>query len=188
MRQAPVLLYLGLGSNLGARESNIRFAVERIRRLPSTELLGISALHRTKAVGPGRQPDYFNAAVRIRTGLSPMGLLIELKRIEALRGRRSGKRWRPRVLDCDLLFHGRARLKRRFITVPHPRALGRAFVLAPLCDLGPGWVPPLSPRLSVGARLVLLSRRPRTAQAPYGGSARLIRSLCRSRENVRVPQ
>ena len=177
---------IGLGSNLGARESNLRFAIGRIRRLPKTTLVATSSFYRTKAVGPGRQPDYFNAAARIRTGLSPMGLLIELKRIEALRGRKSGKRWRPRVLDCDLLFYGREKLRRRFITVPHPRALGRAFVLAPLCDLGAGWVPPVSPRLSVGARLVLLSRRPRTAKAPDGERDRLIRSLCRSRENVRV--
>lgn len=161
-----VLCHIGLGSNLGACAANLRFALERMRRLPKTELLAASTFYRTKAVGPGRQPDYLNAAARIRTGLSPMGLLVELKRIEALRGRKPGKRWRPRILDCDLLFYGRLHLSRRFITLPHPRALGRAFVLAPLCDLGPGWVPPVSPRLSIRARL--------------------IRSLCASRENVRV--
>ena len=155
---------IGLGSNLGARESNIRFAVERIRRLPSTELLGTSALHRTKAVGPGRQPDYFNAAVRIRTGLSPMGLLIELKRIEALRGRKSGKRWRPASSTATSSSMD-ARGSEAASSLFPSRALGRASSLA-LLRPRPRLIPPL-PRLSVRERLI---------------------GLYAVRENVRVPK
>ena len=82
-----------------------------------------------------------------------MGLLIELKRLEALRGRRPGPRWGPRPLDCDLLFYGAARIKTAHLEVPHPRALSRRFVLEPLAELRPRWVPPAAPRKTLSVWL-----------------------------------
>lgn len=143
---------IGLGSNLGDRAGHLRFALKALAALPRTRLLRRSSFRRTAPVGPP-QPEYLNAAAWLRTTLSPMGLLLELKRLEALRGRRPGLRWGPRPLDCDLLFYGRSRIRTPFLRVPHPRALGRRFVLEPLAELRPLWVPPAEPRRTLSAWL-----------------------------------
>lgn len=75
-----------------------------------------------------------------------MGLLAELKRLEALRGRRPGRRWGPRPLDCDLLFYANLRLRTPHLRLPHPRALRRRFVLAPLAEILPEQELPSRPR------------------------------------------
>jgi 2-amino-4-hydroxy-6-hydroxymethyldihydropteridine diphosphokinase len=129
-----------LGANLGRRRKNLSQAVARLARLPGGRVLARSRLHDTAPVGPSRRR-YLNLAVRYRTKLSPMGLLVELKRLEALAGRRPGPRWGPRPLDVDILDYAGRRIRSRWLTVPHPRALGRAFVLAPVCDIAPLWRP-----------------------------------------------
>jgi 2-amino-4-hydroxy-6-hydroxymethyldihydropteridine diphosphokinase len=126
-----------MGSNRGPARLHLRFALAELARLPRTRLLGRSPLRRTAPVGGPPQPDYWNAAACVRTSLSPAGLLVELKRLEALRGRRPGVRWGPRPLDLDLLFYGDERVRTRLLRVPHPRAHLRAFVRAPLADLAP---------------------------------------------------
>ena len=148
----PADCLIGLGSNLGDRGSHLSFALKALISLPRTRLVRRSSFRRTAPVGPP-QPDYLNGAAWIRTGLSPMGLLVELKRIEALRGRRPGRRWGPRTLDCDLLFYGGLRVKTAFLEVPHPRALRRPFVLEPLAELRPSWSPPAVPRKTLSAWL-----------------------------------
>ena len=127
---------IALGSNQGDKAGQLRLALRALAWLRGTRLKRASSLHRSRAVGPGRQPYYLNAAALIETSLSPMGLLVELKRLEARRGRRPGRRWGPRPLDLDILSYGRLRLKTRFLTLPHPRALSRPFVLGPLAELG----------------------------------------------------
>ncbi|MBI5240276.1 MAG: 2-amino-4-hydroxy-6-hydroxymethyldihydropteridine diphosphokinase [Elusimicrobia bacterium] len=129
-----------LGANLGRRRENLRRAVLRLARLPGGRVLARSRLYETAPVGPGRRR-YLNLAVRYRTALSPMGLLVELKRLEALAGRRPGRRWGPRPLDVDILDYAGRRLKNRWLTLPHPRAAERAFALAPVCDVAPRWRP-----------------------------------------------
>ncbi|MBI5243948.1 MAG: 2-amino-4-hydroxy-6-hydroxymethyldihydropteridine diphosphokinase [Elusimicrobia bacterium] len=130
----PVDCFIGLGSNLGDRKAHLAFALKALSRLPFTRLVRRSRLHETAAVGPP-QPKYLNAVAWIKTRLSPMGLLVELKRLEALRGRRAGPRWGPRPLDCDILYYGKKRLKTPWLTLPHPLALSRRFVLEPLAEL-----------------------------------------------------
>jgi 2-amino-4-hydroxy-6-hydroxymethyldihydropteridine diphosphokinase len=129
-----------LGANLGRRRETLRRAVDRLARLPGGRVLARSRLYDTAPVGPSRKR-YLNLAVRYRTELSPMGLLVELKRLEAQAGRRPGPRWGPRPLDMDILDYAGRRLKNRWLTVPHPRAARRAFVLAPVCDIAPRWKP-----------------------------------------------
>lgn len=73
--------------------------------------------------------------------MTPMGLLVECKRLEAAAGRKPGLRWGPRPLDIDIISYGRRRLRTRWLEIPHPRAMERAFVLAPLADIAPGWKP-----------------------------------------------
>jgi len=124
-----------MGSNRGPAKRHLRFALHALARLPFTRLLRRSSLYRTAPVGGPPQADYLNAVACVRTSLSPAGLLVELKRVEALRGRRPGPRWGPRPLDLDILFYGDARVRTRLLGVPHPRALARAFVLVPLAEL-----------------------------------------------------
>jgi 2-amino-4-hydroxy-6-hydroxymethyldihydropteridine diphosphokinase len=70
-----------------------------------------------------------------------MGLLVELKRLEALAGRRPGPRWGARPLDIDILDYAGRRLKSRWLSLPHPGAARRVFALAPVCDIAPRWRP-----------------------------------------------
>lgn len=142
MPQRSRAVFLSLGSNSGNRLLNLRRALRAVRRLPKTRLVRASSIYETSPVGRRDQKDYLNACAEIRTALSPMGLLIELKRLEAACGRKPGApRWSARALDIDILFYDGIRLRGRFLTLPHPRALRRRFVLMPLVELRPGWKP-----------------------------------------------
>jgi 2-amino-4-hydroxy-6-hydroxymethyldihydropteridine diphosphokinase len=104
-------------------------------------LVRVSPVYETSPVGP-RQRAFLNAVVELRTGLDPAALLAALKCLEAALGRRPGKRWGPREIDADLIFHGRWRIATAFVQVPHPRWAERKFVLKPLADLAPGFRDP----------------------------------------------
>ncbi len=150
-----------LGGNLGDRRRHLRAAIKSLRVLPKTRLLARSNVYETAPVGPSRRP-YLNLIVRIQTGLTPIGLLVELKRIESLAGRRAGQRWGARTLDIDILRHGNARLKTDWLRIPHPRILERPFVLAPLNELAPSWKP--DGRRSVASVLRRLNPGPGTVR------------------------
>lgn len=127
--------FVALGSNLGDRRRFLRRARRALDGLPRTRVLAASGVYKSAPVGPGRQRAYLNAAVLLETGLKPLSLLVELKRLEAAAGRRPGPRWGPRPLDLDILSYGRRRLRSPLLTLPHPLAAGRPFVRAPLADL-----------------------------------------------------
>ncbi|MBI4051869.1 MAG: 2-amino-4-hydroxy-6-hydroxymethyldihydropteridine diphosphokinase [Elusimicrobia bacterium] len=132
-----IVVFLSLGSNQGGSFQNIKKAISLIKKLPRTRHLITSSFYRTSPVGFTRQPDFLNAAVKIKTSLSPIGLLVYLKRIEFLLGRRASRRWGPRPMDIDILQYGNKKLKSTFLTLPHPRMLKRKFVLAPLAEIEP---------------------------------------------------
>jgi 2-amino-4-hydroxy-6-hydroxymethyldihydropteridine diphosphokinase len=130
--------YLGLGSNVGDPAAHLRAAVEL---LPAhgVEVEAVSSTYLTEPVGEILdQPDFLNAAVRIRTGLDPEGLLDACKAVEAERGRSfDAPRHSPRPLDVDLLLLGDLELRTDRLTLPHPEVLSRRFVLVPLLELDP---------------------------------------------------
>ncbi|GAA5514558.1 2-amino-4-hydroxy-6-hydroxymethyldihydropteridine pyrophosphokinase [Deinococcus carri] len=127
---------IALGANLGEPLAALRQAREELAALGT--LTGVSALYRTSPVGgPPGQPDYLNAAVRLQTALAPADLLAALHGIEARAGRLRRERWEARTLDLDLLLYGELVQDLPGLTLPHPRAWERAFVLAPLADLEP---------------------------------------------------
>jgi 2-amino-4-hydroxy-6-hydroxymethyldihydropteridine diphosphokinase len=130
--------YLGLGSNVGDRESHLRAAVALLRE-GGVEVEAISSTYETEPVGEVLdQPDFLNAAVRIRTDLEPEALLDLCKEIEAERGRTfDSPRHSPRPLDVDLLLLGDLELESERLTLPHPEVISRRFVLAPLLELDP---------------------------------------------------
>lgn len=143
---------LGLGSNQGRRRENLNRALTWLKTLPGGRILARSRLYDTAPVGP-KQRRFLNMALRYRTALTPMGLLVELKRLEGRAGRRPGTSAKPRPLDIDIVDYAGRRLRNAWLTIPHPRAAGRAFVLAPLCDIAAGFKPLLG-RLRPTAREV----------------------------------
>jgi 2-amino-4-hydroxy-6-hydroxymethyldihydropteridine diphosphokinase len=130
--------YLGLGSNVGERESHLRAAIELLRER-GVEVEAVSSAYETEPVGEVLdQPDFLNAAIRIRTELEPEALLDLCKEIEAERGRAlDAPRHSPRPLDVDLLLLGDLELSTERLTLPHPEVVSRRFVLAPLLELDP---------------------------------------------------
>lgn len=132
------LALIALGANLGDPLSALRQARTVLADLG--EVTATSWLYRTAAVGgPQGQPDYLNAALSLDTPLSPQALMLALLGAEALSGRVRLERWGPRVLDLDLIGYGDAVLNTPRLTLPHPRAFERPFVLAPLADVAPEW-------------------------------------------------
>ena len=129
---------VGLGANLGDRETNIRQAIHALGRLPHTSVTAVSSLYETEPFGvPDVQPNYLNCCVRLQTALSPHALLGACLGIEAQPGRvRIGEK-SARVLDADLLLYENASFQTEELTLPHPRMLERAFVLIPLAELYP---------------------------------------------------
>lgn len=161
MSRRPVDCLLLFGGNLGDRRRKLREALKGLAALPGTRVTARSRIYETAPVGPSDKP-YLNLVAGIRTTLSPIGLLVELKRLEALAGRRPAGRWTARPLDIDILRYGGLRLSTPWLTVPHPAILDRAFVLAPLSELAPAWKP--GGRRSVSARLRELNPGPGTVR------------------------
>jgi 2-amino-4-hydroxy-6-hydroxymethyldihydropteridine diphosphokinase len=130
--------YLGLGSNVGDRESHLRAAIELLRER-GVEVEAVSSTYETEPVGEVLdQPDFLNAAVRIHTDLEPEDLLDVCKEVEQARGRAlDAPRHSPRPLDVDLLLLGDLELSTDRLTLPHPEVTSRRFVLAPLLELDP---------------------------------------------------
>jgi 2-amino-4-hydroxy-6-hydroxymethyldihydropteridine diphosphokinase len=131
-------VFIAIGSNVGDRLAHLAGAVAAMSALPGTAVVAASGVFETAPVGPIEQGAFFNAAVELRTGLSPEDLLTELQRIERGAGRlRAGQRvkWGPRTLDLDIAFYDDQVIHSGDLAVPHPRLHERWFVLAPLADL-----------------------------------------------------
>jgi 2-amino-4-hydroxy-6-hydroxymethyldihydropteridine diphosphokinase len=141
--------YLGLGSNVGEPAGHLRAAIELLGR-GGVKVEAVSSAYLTEPVGEVLdQPDFLNAAVRIRTELEPEALLDLCKAVEAERGRRAeGPRHGPRPLDVDLLLLGGLRLRTPRLSLPHPEVTTRRFVLAPLLELDPELALPDGTRLA----------------------------------------
>jgi 2-amino-4-hydroxy-6-hydroxymethyldihydropteridine diphosphokinase len=145
----PAVGYLGLGSNVGDRESHLGAAVAALRE-HGVQVRAISSLYETEPVGEVLdQPDFLNAVVEVRTELEPLELLDLCKAIEVEQGRMlGGPRHGPRPLDVDLLLLGDRELDDERLTLPHPQLRTRRFVLQPLLELAPDLALPDGTRLS----------------------------------------
>jgi 2-amino-4-hydroxy-6-hydroxymethyldihydropteridine diphosphokinase len=130
--------YLGLGSNVGDSEGHLRAALQLLPT-EGVQVVAVSSIYVTEPVGEILdQPDFLNAAVRVRTALEPEQLLDACKAVEAERGRQFDlPRHSPRPLDVDLLLLDDAELETDRLTLPHPQVRNRRFVLAPLLELDP---------------------------------------------------
>jgi 2-amino-4-hydroxy-6-hydroxymethyldihydropteridine diphosphokinase len=133
---------IALGSNLEDPEGQVRRAFDEIAALPETKLTARSKLYRTAPVGYRDQPDFVNACALVETGLAPRALLDHLLTIEQRHGRVRSIPNGPRTLDLDIVLYGEQVIDEPGLTVPHPRAHEREFVLKPLLDVWPDAVIP----------------------------------------------
>lgn len=134
----PVLVYIGLGGNLGDTVGRLRLARRAIDAIAGVREMAFSSLYRSAPMGPADQPEYVNAVMAVATTLAPLDLLRELQAVETAFGRvRIGERWGPRTLDLDILLYGSETLSGERLTVPHPGLAEREFVLYPLQEIAP---------------------------------------------------
>jgi len=130
------ICYLGIGSNLGNRKKNINSAIKKIGALNKTKVIKLSKIIETEPVGgPGNQPKFLNAALKIQTELSPLKLLKNLKKIEKELGRTKTIRYGPRIIDLDILFYADKIINRKDLKIPHPKIFEREFVIRPLLEV-----------------------------------------------------
>jgi 2-amino-4-hydroxy-6-hydroxymethyldihydropteridine diphosphokinase len=131
-------VFVALGSNLGVPEAQLENAILALKKLPFSQSFDLSHWYKSAPIGgPADQPDYLNAVCTFQTALEPLQLLKALQRIEQLSGRVREVRWGPRTLDLDIIWYENFTSDSSVLTVPHPRAHQRAFVLKPLSDLSP---------------------------------------------------
>lgn len=132
---------IALGSNLGDREATLRAAVRDIAALDDVTPVAASGLVETPALKTHgvdlEAPAYLNAVLIVRTGLAPLALLDALNDIEQRHGRLRDEHWGDRTLDLDLVAVDGVALATERLTLPHPRAWQRAFVLAPWLQADP---------------------------------------------------
>ncbi|MEW6354907.1 MAG: 2-amino-4-hydroxy-6-hydroxymethyldihydropteridine diphosphokinase [Planctomycetota bacterium] len=138
-----VVCYIGLGSNVGDREENLRGALALLRESGGIEVTKVSSFHETAPVGGPPQGKFLNAAAEVRTALAPEELLDRLQAIERNLGRERTVKWGPRTVDLDILLYGDVVIQTERLTVPHPLMHERRFVLGPLNEIAPGAVHPV---------------------------------------------
>ena len=130
---------IALGGNIGDVRDTFRRAISNICGMTQAALIARSSDYATAPVGGVPQDDYVNAVIEIETELDPHALLFTLHRIEQKfgRNRMAETRWGPRGLDLDMIAYDDVEIAKPELTLPHPRATERAFVLVPLAEIAP---------------------------------------------------
>ena len=131
-----------LGTNIGDRVAHLDYAIHRLSSAEGISEISISQFYETEPVGGPEQDNYLNAIVTAESELSPRELLDLCHDIEAGRDRKREVRWGPRTLDVDLLVVGNVVSDDPELTIPHPRAHVRGFVLTPWAMIDPNCVIP----------------------------------------------
>ncbi|MEI8082627.1 MAG: 2-amino-4-hydroxy-6-hydroxymethyldihydropteridine diphosphokinase [Actinomycetes bacterium] len=134
---ARVRVAFGLGANLGERLVALQTAVDIICQDPQVDPVAVSPVFETDPVGGPDQPDYLNAVLVVDTSLAPLEVLALAQLAEFELRRTRTVRWGARTLDVDVLAYGQLLSDDPFLTLPHPRAAQRAFVLVPWACVDP---------------------------------------------------
>lgn len=132
---------IGLGSNLGDRESALHKAKESLT--PYIDIEACSPIYETKCAFITEQPPFLNAVISGKTALDMMGLLYTVRDIEFDLGRKPTFHFGPRVIDLDILIYDQEKHQTPELTIPHAGMHERLFVLKPLCDVAPNWMHPI---------------------------------------------
>ncbi len=139
------VVYLGLGSNLGNRRSNLEKAKFLLNK-DNIQIISSSSFYETESWPNNNFPKYYNIVIKIKTTLSPFLLLNKIKIIEKKLGRKIEKRNHPRICDIDILDYSNKVLNLTFkklqLQIPHPRLHCRDFVLLPLYEINKNWKHP----------------------------------------------
>ncbi|KUN23933.1 2-amino-4-hydroxy-6-hydroxymethyldihydropteridine pyrophosphokinase [Streptomyces antibioticus] len=135
----PQRAVISLGSNLGNRLETLQGAIDALEDTPGVRVKAVSPVYETEPWGvePGSQPSYFNAVVVVKTTLPPSSLLERAHAVEEAFHRVRDERWGARTLDVDIVAYADVVSDDPTLTLPHPRAHERAFVLAPWHDVEP---------------------------------------------------
>ncbi|MEU9174235.1 2-amino-4-hydroxy-6-hydroxymethyldihydropteridine diphosphokinase [Streptomyces sp. NPDC048420] len=135
----PKRAVLSLGSNLGNRLETLQGAIDALEDTPGVRVKAVSPVYETEpwGVAADSQPSYFNAVVVLKTTLPPSSLLERAHAVEEAFNRVRDERWGPRTLDVDIVAYAEVVSDDPVLTLPHPRAHERAFVLAPWHDVEP---------------------------------------------------
>jgi len=134
--------YLSLGSNIEDREANLRAAIARLNEFG--DVTAVSGLYETEPVEVVDQPWFINCAVALATDLSAEELLAGVLSIERSMGRERTRPKGPRNIDIDIVLFGDAVIDSPALTIPHPGLAARQFVLAPLAEIAPEAVHPIT--------------------------------------------
>lgn len=134
-------IFLGLGSNVGDKKSNIKKAIKFLEE--KVDNIIVAPIYETKPWGYKNQDNFFNTALRGETSLLPFQLLNFIKEVEKKVGRKKRFRYGPREIDIDILFYDNLFLKNKRIEIPHPQLHKRDFVLKPLLDLETDFIHPV---------------------------------------------
>jgi 2-amino-4-hydroxy-6-hydroxymethyldihydropteridine diphosphokinase len=136
-------VYLGLGTNLGDRELNLKKAIDKVEELIGS-VVHISSIYETEPVGFKSKDKFLNMVAEVNTSLEPSLVMDMILKGEALLGRvRRGNKYTSRVIDLDILLFGDRIIKNDSLSVPHPKMHERRFVLVPLCEIAPDLVHPV---------------------------------------------
>ncbi len=130
-----VRAFIALGANLGEPLKQLDSAVASLNEQQGVTCIAMSKVYVSKPWGKTDQPDFTNAVLEIRTTLSAEQLLDILQKIELEHGRERKEHWGARTLDLDIILFGDEIINTERLTVPHPRAIEREFVIKPLADL-----------------------------------------------------
>ena len=142
IRSETVTAYIGLGSNIGDRAGNLLYAVRGLREA-SFEVEKLSAVYETEPIGMVISDRFLNMVAEVRaSAVTPSQMMARMLRIEYLLGRKDKNLKKPRTIDLDLLFFADHKCETPFLTLPHPRAHLRRFVLAPMAEIAPELVHP----------------------------------------------
>ena len=137
------IVFLGLGTNLGDKELNLKKAVAEIEEFIG-KILRTSSIYETEPWGFMTDEKFLNLVVKAETELKPLQLLDKIHKIESALGRvRSEVQYSPRVIDIDILLYENIIIAEDNLKVPHPLMKDRKFVLIPLCEIEPGMVHPV---------------------------------------------
>ncbi|MDR1511426.1 MAG: 2-amino-4-hydroxy-6-hydroxymethyldihydropteridine diphosphokinase [Endomicrobium sp.] len=145
-------IYLSFGSNIGNRAENIIFALSILQSSGFIDVKKISSFYDTSPVGP-KQRNFYNLVVRAHTNLSSTELLMLIKHVENISGRKKMIRWGPRIVDIDILFFGKEIVNIEAnpdfgfnLFIPHKEIQNRLFVLVPLCEIAANFMHPILKR------------------------------------------
>ena len=128
-------IFFGIGSNLNDPKKQILKAINYIKKEPNIEFVKSSKCYLSPPMGPQDQSHYFNLVIECKSKLNPLDLLNIVKSIESIMGRVENKRWHERIIDIDIIMYGQLEFRSSILTIPHPLAIEREFVMKPLYDI-----------------------------------------------------